>query len=78
MVPLTCGLKYGTNDLSTQQKQIMDIEVRLAFSRGELEGVGSIANLQLVDENCCIWSGWAMGSCSITQGTIYLIICDGT
>ena len=28
------GLKYGTRDLSTKQKQIMDIEGRLVFARG--------------------------------------------
>ena len=27
------NLKYGTNDLSTKQKQIMDMEGRLVFAR---------------------------------------------
>ena len=27
--------KYGTNDLFTKQKQIMDMESRLVFARGE-------------------------------------------
>ena len=37
---------------------------------GEEEGVGWIGNLELVDENYCIWSGQAMRSCCIAQGTI--------
>ena len=31
------SLKYGTNDLSIKQKQIMDMEDRLVFARGEGE-----------------------------------------
>ena len=46
--------------------------------RGEGEGVGWIGSLGLVDENSSIWSGRAMRSCYIAQGTIHLIICDGT
>ena len=46
--------------------------------QGEGEGVGWIGSLGLVDKNSCIWSGWAMRSCCIAQGTINLIPCDGT
>ena len=28
------SLKYGTNDLSTKQKQIMDMEEGLVFAKG--------------------------------------------
>ena len=42
------------------------------------EGMGWIGSLGLLDENSCIWSGWAMRSCCIAQGTIYLISRDGT
>ena len=45
---------------------------------GQGEGVGWIESLGLEDENSCIWSGWAMRSCCISQGTIYPITCDGT
>ena len=45
---------------------------------GEGEGVGWTGSLGLVDENFSIWSGWAMRSCHVAQGTIYLITCDGT
>ena len=34
------SLKYGTNDLATKQKQIVDMENRLVFARGEEEGSG--------------------------------------
>ena len=65
------SLKYGINDLPTKQKQIMDMEDRLVFAIGDdREGVGWIGSLGLVDENCDIWNGWAMGSCCIAQGTI--------
>ena len=63
-------LKYGTNDLSTKQKKIMDLEDRPGFANEEGEGVGWTKSLGLVDANYCIWSGWAMKSCSIAQGTI--------
>ena len=33
------SLKYGTNDPSTKQKQIMDMEDRLVFASGEWMGV---------------------------------------
>ena len=34
------SLKYGTNDLATKQKQIVDMENRLVFARGEGEASG--------------------------------------
>ena len=42
--------------LSTKQKQITDTEKDRDFG--------------LVDANCCIWDGWAMGSYCIAQGTV--------
>ena len=72
------SLKYGTNDLPTKQKQIMDMEDRIVVAKGEVEGVGWIGSLGLADVNCCIWSRWEMGSCCIAQGTIHLVTCDGT
>ena len=36
------SLKYGTKDLSTNQKQIMDIKGRLVFSRGRMEKEGGV------------------------------------
>ena len=41
------------------------------------EGREWIGSLGLVEEDCNIWSGWAMGSCSVARGTIS-ITCDGT
>ena len=49
------SLKYGTNYLSTKQKQIMDMEGRLVFSRdGGGERGGLTGSLGLVDTNCYI------------------------
>ena len=72
MLSLTC-LKYGTNGLSTKRKRSWTCRTDLSLPGG----VGWIGNLGLVDENACIWSGWAMKSCCIAQGTVYLITCDG-
>ena len=56
--------------LSTKQKQIVDMESRLVVTRGWEEGVGWMRSLGLVDTNCNIWNGWAMGSYSTAQGTV--------
>ena len=39
MISHMWSLKYGTNDLSTKQKQIMDMEGRLVFA-GRWEEIG--------------------------------------
>ena len=44
------NLKYGTKDLSTKQKQIMDMEDRFVFASGEGKEVGWIGSLGLVNE----------------------------
>ena len=62
------SLKHSTNDLSTKQKRSWTSQTHVC--QGEGEGVGWIGDLGLVDENSCIWSGWAMSSCYIAQGTI--------
>ena len=43
------SLKYGTNDLSTKQKQITDMEERLVFAGGEWGEGRLIGSLGLVD-----------------------------
>ena len=43
-------------------------QTQLVFASGEGERVGYIGNL--VDENSCIWSGQAMRSWCIAQGTV--------
>ena len=58
--------------LFTKQKQITAKESRLTVARvgqggGEGEGVGWIGSFGLVDANCYIWNGWAMGSYCIAQ-----------
>ena len=65
---VTCmwSLKYGTDDLSTKQKRYGHVG-QACVCQGGAGGSG----------NSCIWSGWAMRSCCITQGTVYLITCDG-
>ena len=70
------SLKYGTNDLSTRQKYHGYVGHTCLL--GEGAGIGTLG---LVDENCCIWSGWVMGSCCIAQGNVcnrfffFLVFC---
>ena len=52
------------------EKKIMDLENRLVVAKGEGEGVGGTGNLGVIDANYCLWSGYAMSSCCIAQGTI--------
>ena len=56
-------------NLSTEKK-IMDLENRLVVAKREREGVGWTGSLGLVDANYSIWSGEAMRSCCIAQGTV--------
>ena len=54
------------------------MEDRHLFDRGGGGGSGMDWESGVIDENYCIWSGWVVGLCSMAQGTIYLITCDGT
>ena len=46
------------------------MENRLDVAKKKVEGVGWTGSLGLVDANYYIWSGQAMKSCCIAQGTI--------
>ena len=53
--------------LSTKQKQVMAKESRLVVPGaggrdGQFGGV--------LDANCYIWNGWAVGPCCTAQGTV--------
>ena len=52
------------------EKKLLDMENRLVVAKGEREGVGWTGSLGLVDAKYCMWSGKAMRSCCIAQGTI--------
>ena len=56
-------------NLCTENK-IMDLENRLVVSKGEVEGVGWIETLGLIDANYCFWNGLAMRSCCVALGTM--------
>ena len=56
-------------NLSTERK-LMDLENIRMVAKGEVEGEGWTGSLGLIDANYCIWSGQAMRSCCIAQGTI--------
>ena len=43
-------------NLSTE-KNLMDLENRLAVAKGEGEGVGWTGNLGLIRAKYCVWSG---------------------
>ena len=55
--------------LSTEKK-IMDLENRPVVAKGEGEGVGWIGSLGLIDANCCLWDGLAMGSLCVALETL--------
>ena len=56
-ITYTWDLKYDTNDLSTKQKQIIDMDGRQSCVYQGIWGrVGWIGSLGLVDANYCIWS----------------------
>ena len=58
-------------NLSTEMKQIYGLgEQTCGYKGGGRGEVGWAGSLRLVDTNYCIWSGQAMRSCFITQGTI--------
>ena len=56
-------------NLSTEKK-IMDLENRFVVAKGEREGVGWIGSLGLIDAECCLQDGLAMGSCCVALGTL--------
>ena len=56
-------------NLSTEKK-IMDLEMRLVVTKGEVEGVGWIGNLGLIDVDYCLWNGLAMRSCPVALGAM--------
>ena len=64
------SLKYGTDDLSTKQKQITDMEIRPLFAREEQGEKGMEGSLGLIDANYYIWDRWIMGSYCIAQGPV--------
>ena len=64
-------LIYGTNEPIYRKETLMNMENRLGLAKGEGEGVRWTGIWELVDANYCIWSGKAMRSCCVAQGTIY-------
>ena len=47
------------------EKKIMELENRLVVDKEEGEGVGGMGILGLIDADCCLWDGLAMGFCCI-------------
>ena len=50
-------------NLSTEKK-IMDMENRLVVAKGEMEGVGWMGFLGLIDADYCLWNRLTMRSCT--------------
>ena len=71
MISLISGIQYKAQMNLSTEKKLMDLERRLVVAEGEGEGVGWTGSLGFIDANYCIWSGEAMRSCCIAQGTIY-------
>ena len=70
MISLVAGIEYMAQMNLSTEKKLMDLENRLVVAKGEGKEVGWTGSLGLVDANYCIWSGKAMRSCCIAQGTI--------
>ena len=51
-------------NLSTEEK-LMDLENRLVVAKGEVEGVGWMGSLGLIDADSCLWNGLAVRSCCV-------------
>ena len=72
VISLICGIWYMVHlILSTKEKQIKAKRSRLLVAGGRAEGLRWRGRLGLVDANCYIWNGWAMGSYCIAQQTMY-------
>ena len=56
-------------NLSTEK--IMDLENRLIVAQGEVEGVGWIGSLGLMDATYCFWNGLTMISCCVALRTMF-------
>ena len=56
--------------LFTKQKQITARKSRLLVPRGKAGRVGWMGSLGVLDANCNIWNGWAMGPYGTAQGTV--------
>ena len=69
MISFTSGIEYGTNE-SFHGKETHGLGEHTVVAKGEGEGVGWTGSLELIDANYCLWSGYAMRSCCIAQGTI--------
>ena len=56
--------------------KIMDLENRLVVDKGEVEGVGCIGSLGLIDADYCLWNGLAVRSCCVAW-ELCLVTHDG-
>ena len=52
------------------EKKIIDLENRLVAAQREMEGVGEIRSLGLMDANYCSWNGFTMRSCCVALRTM--------
>ena len=57
-------------NLSIEKKQTPGLGKQTYGCQGGGDGVGWIGSLELTDANNCFWSGLAMRSCCIAQGSI--------
>ena len=56
-------------NLSTEKKS-WTLENSLVVAKGEVEEVGWIGSLGLIDANYCFWNRLAMRSCCVALGTM--------
>ena len=70
MISLISEISYEAQMNLSTEKKIMGLQNRLVVAKGEVEGVGWIGSLGLIDTNYCLWNGLAMRSCCAALGNM--------
>ena len=74
MVSLISGIQYMAQMNLSTEKKIMDLENRLVVPKREVEEVGWVGRLGLIDANYCLWNGLAMRCCCVGMATTSMCV----
>jgi len=70
MISLISGIQYKAQMNVFTEKKIMDLENRLVVANGQVEEVGWIGSLALIDADYCCWNRLAMRSRCVALRTM--------